>query len=157
MMRRITFVIICCLLLIGLTLLGCVSESDQMVSLTISSTIGGSVTTPGEGTFPYDAGMVVDLVAEAEAGYEFVNWTDNVGTIADVNAVSTTIIMNDDYSIEADFAEIPPIRYNLTIYSTSGGSVTVPGEATFTYDKKRWLTWWQKPRLATSSSTGPAM
>ena len=106
-----------------------------MVSLTISSTIGGSVTTPGEGTFPYDAGMVVDLVAEAEAGYEFVNWTDNVGTIADVNAVSTTIIMNDDYSIEADFAEIPPVRYNLTIYSTSGGSVTVPGEAMFNYNE----------------------
>jgi hypothetical protein len=135
MMQRITFVIIGCLLLIGLTLLGCVPEGDQMVTLSISSTIGGSVTTPGEGTFPYDAGRVVDLVAEAEAGYRFVNWTDNVGTIADVNAASTTIIMNDDYSIEADFAEIPPVRYNLTIYSTSGGSVTVPGEAMFTYDE----------------------
>jgi hypothetical protein len=106
-----------------------------MVTLTISSTIGGLVTTPGEGTFPYDAGTVVALVAEAEAGYQFVNWSDNVGTIADVNAASTTIIMNDDYSIGADFAAIPPVRYNLTVSSTSGGSVTVPGEATFTYDE----------------------
>jgi len=134
-MRRIIFVIIGCLLLIGLTLPGCVPESDQMVTLTISSTIGGSVTTPGEGTFPYDAGTVVDLVAEAEAGYQFVNWSDNVGTIADVNAASTTIIMNDNYSIGADFAAIPSVRYNLTISSTGGGSVTVPGEAMFTYDE----------------------
>jgi len=134
-MRRITSVVISCLLLIGLTLAGCVTEGDNVVTLTISSTIGGSVTTPGEGTFPYDAGKVVDLMAEAEAGYQFLNWTDNVGTIADVNAASTTIIMNDDYSIGADFAAIPPVRYNLTISSTSGGSVNVPGEATFTYDE----------------------
>jgi hypothetical protein len=137
MMRRSTFVVISCLLLIGLTLAGCVTEGDNVgtFTLTISSTVGGSVTTPGEGTFPYDASTVVDLVAEAEEGYQFVNWSDNVDTIADVNAASTTIIMNDDYSIGAEFAAIPPIQYNLTISSTSGGSVTVPGEATFTYSE----------------------
>jgi len=135
MMRRITSVVISCLLLTGLTLAGCVTEGDNVVTLTISSTIGGSVTIPGEGTFPYDAGKVVDLMAEAEAGYQFVKWTDNVGTLANVNAASTTITMNDDYSIGANFAAIPPVRYNLTTSSTSGGSVTVPGEATFTYDE----------------------
>ena len=137
MMRRITSVVISCLLLIGLTLAGCVTEGDNVVTLTltISSTIGGSVTTPGEGTFFYDAGTTVNLVAEVEEGYQFVNWTDNVDTIADVDAASTTIIMNDDYSIGADFAAISPVQYNLTISSTSGGSVTVPGEAMFTYDE----------------------
>jgi alpha-tubulin suppressor-like RCC1 family protein len=137
MMRRITSVVISCLLLIGLTLAGCVTEGDNVVTftLTISSTMGGSVTNPGEGTFSYDAGTAVDLVAEAEEGYKFVKWTDNVGTIADVNAASTTIIMNDDYSIGADFAAISPVQYNLTISSTSGGSVTVPGEAMFNYDE----------------------
>ena len=137
MMRRITYVVISCLLLIGLTLAGCVTEGDNVVTLTltISSTIGGSVTTPGEGTFFYDTGRTVDLVAEAEEGYQFVHWTDNVDTIADVDTASTTIIMNDDYSIGADFAAISPVQYNLTISSTSGGSVTVPGETTFTYDE----------------------
>jgi hypothetical protein len=72
--------------------------------LTIASTAGGSVSTPGEGTFTYDEGTVVNLVATPDAGYHFVNWTGNVGTIANVNAAATTITMHGDYSITANFA-----------------------------------------------------
>jgi len=72
--------------------------------LNISSTTGGSVTIPGEGTSTYDEGTVVNLVAEAEEGYEFVNWTGDVGTIADVNSATTTITMNNNYSITANFS-----------------------------------------------------
>jgi uncharacterized repeat protein (TIGR02543 family) len=99
--------------------------------LTISSTAGGSVTEPGEDTFTYDEGTVVDLMAEADACYEFINWTGDVSTIADVNAAATNITMDDDYSITANFALL---SYNLTTDSTDGGSVTDPGEGTFTYD-----------------------
>jgi len=99
--------------------------------LTIDSTEGGEVTTPGEGTFTYDAGTVVDLVAEANECYEFVNWTGDVSTIADVNTATTTITMNGSYNITANFA---PLSYNLMADSTAGGSVTTPGEGTFTYD-----------------------
>jgi len=102
--------------------------------LTTSSTGGGSVTDPGEGVFTYDEGTVVDLVAEAEEGYRFVEWTGDVGTIADAYAATTTITMNGDYSITANFEEIPP-QYDLTTYSAGGGSVTTPGEGTFTYDE----------------------
>jgi len=102
--------------------------------LTITSTAGGSVTTPDEGTFAYDEGTVVNLVATPDAGYRFVNWTGDVGTIANPNAASTTITMNGDYSITANFEEIPPVQYDLTISSTAGGSVTTPGEGTFTYN-----------------------
>ena len=42
---------------------------------------------------------------EADEGYRFVNWTGDVGTIANVNAASTTITMNGDYSITANFEE----------------------------------------------------
>jgi len=134
-MRRITFVVISCLLLIGLTLPGCVTEGDHLVTLTISSTVGGSVTTPGEGTLTYDAGTVVDLVAEAEAGYQFVNWAGDIDTIANPDSATTTITMHGDYEITANFEQIPPSQFDLTVSSTSGGSVTVPGEATFTYDE----------------------
>jgi hypothetical protein len=134
-MRRITFVIIGCLLLTGLTLPGCVTEGDQMVTLTISSTIGGSVTTPGEGPHTYDEGTVVDLVAEAEAGYWFVNWAGDIDTIANPDSAKTTITMHGDYEITANFEQIPPIQYDLTISSTVGGSVTTPGEGIRTYDE----------------------
>jgi para-nitrobenzyl esterase len=100
--------------------------------LTIASSAGGSVTTPEEVTSTHDRGTVVNLVAEAEEGYHFVNWTGDVGTIADVEAASTTITMNDDYSITANFVKQ---QYDLTIASTTGGSVTGPGEAgPYTYN-----------------------
>jgi alpha-tubulin suppressor-like RCC1 family protein len=136
-MRRIVVAAISCLLLVGLTLPGCTTETaegDHLVALTVSSTIGGSVTMPGQGTFSYDAGTVVDLVAEAEAGYRFVKWTGDVDTIADVNAASTTITVDEDYSIAADFAAIPPVQHTLAASSTAGGSVTSPGQGTFTYN-----------------------
>jgi outer membrane protein assembly factor BamB len=102
--------------------------------LTISSTAGGSVTAPGEGTFPYDQGTVVNLVAEPDEDYRFVKWSGDIATIADVDVASTTISMNDNYSISANFEQIPP-QFDLTISRTAGGSVTAPGEGTFTYDQ----------------------
>jgi hypothetical protein len=73
-------------------------------NLTVSSTEGGEVIEPGEATFTYDGGTLVNLVAKADEGYQFVNWTGNVSAIADVNADATTITMNGDYSITANFA-----------------------------------------------------
>jgi len=101
--------------------------------LTIFSTAGGSVTTPGEGEFPYKDGVVVDLATEPEEGYHFVDWSGDVGTIADVIDASTTITMNGNYSIAANFEKIP--EHTFTISSTAGGSVTTPGEGDFTYDE----------------------
>jgi parallel beta-helix repeat protein len=73
-------------------------------NLTISSTAGGSVTFPGEGTFIYDEARVVNLVATPTPGSRFVNWTGDVGTIANVNAAMTAITMTGNYSITANFA-----------------------------------------------------
>jgi hypothetical protein len=74
-------------------------------SLTVSSTEGGQVIIPGEGTFAYDAGTVVDLVAVAEEGYYFFNWSGDVGTIAGVFVATTTVTMDADYSIVANFVQ----------------------------------------------------
>jgi uncharacterized repeat protein (TIGR02543 family) len=81
--------------------------------LTISSTTDGKVTRPGEGTFPYYPGRVVNLVAEPQAGYRFVKWTGDVDTIAHVRTAVTTITMDGDYSITANFEEIPPVNWPL--------------------------------------------
>ncbi len=71
--------------------------------LTVSSTAWGAVAEPGEGQFTYPGGTAVDLVAEADEGYRFTNWTGDVGTIDDVDDPETTITMNGDYSIVANF------------------------------------------------------
>jgi hypothetical protein len=107
---------------------GCVEPAQY--DLTISTGEGGEVTSPGEGTFAFEVGEVVSLVAVAENGYRFANWTGNVSTIADVNAASTTIPMDDSYSVTANFVR----QYVLTIDGADGGEVTSPGEGTFTYD-----------------------
>jgi hypothetical protein len=50
---------------------------------------------------------VVSLAAAPDYGYYyFDNWTGDVGTVADVNAASTSITMNGDYSITANFFAI---------------------------------------------------
>ena len=112
------------------------APTPTQYNLTISSTGLGSVTTPGAGTFHYEEGTVVNLVATPDPGYRFVNWTDKIGTIANVNAASTTITMNGTYSITANFK-----GYDLTISSTTEGwllcgNVTTPGEGTFIYSSE---------------------
>ena len=103
--------------------------------LTVASTDGGAVSSPGEDTFPYDCGTDVPLVATAEEGYYFVNWSGDVDTIANVNGYTTTITMMGDYSITANFELIPPEQFVLTTDSTAGGSVTTPGEESAPYDE----------------------
>jgi hypothetical protein len=101
-------------------------------SLTISTTSGGSVTGPGQGTFVYEDGSIVALIAQPDEGYEFVKWTGDVDNIADINAEQTSIIMNGAYSITANFDSWHPEPVALlNVSSTGGGSVTSPGEGTF--------------------------
>lgn len=107
---------------------GCVSSPVEY-DITISSTEGGDVTAPGEGTFTYDEGRDVELVAEAEEGYRFVNWTGDVDYITNVVDATTTVTVEGDCSITANFVA----AYYLTASSTEGGSVTVPGQGTFPY------------------------
>jgi hypothetical protein len=82
--------------------IGCGPTTTQY-NLITNSTAGGNVTTPGEGTHTYDAGTVVNLTATPDANYHFVNWTGNVGTIANVNAATTNITMTGNYTITANF------------------------------------------------------
>ena len=94
--------------------------------LTVASSTGGS-TTPTEGTHPYTCGTVVDLVAEAETCYVFVNWT---GDVASSTSPTTTVTMDGDKTVTANFVLI---GYELTVASTTGGEVTTPGEGTVIY------------------------
>ena len=117
---------------------GCVGgdggNDNGSYTLTVDFTTGGTVTVdditiPGKALLTYDPGTVVTLVAAPDAGYRFAEWTGNASTIDDANAASTTVTVNNDYSVTANFVK----QYNLTISSTAGGAVTMPGEATYAY------------------------
>ena len=106
-------------------IVGCEGEPVE-VDLTIDSTAGGVVTNPGEGTFTYDEGEVVDLVAVPDCGYVFDNWTGDTSTIDDVNAAATNITMNADYDINANFKPIPADHYKF--YYVNESTAPNPGE-----------------------------
>ncbi len=110
-----------------------VDPLEDQYSLSISSTPGGEVTTPGEGRHIYDAGAVVNLVAEPGEHYQFIEWTGDVSAIADVYAASTTITMDNSYSITANF-DLEEGWCGLSISSTPGGEATNPGEGQFAYE-----------------------
>lgn len=93
--------------------------------LAISSTAGGSVTSPGEGDFTYHAGTGVSLVASPATGYTFTEWVGDVGSIDDINAASTAITMNGDYSITATFAVAGEPDISVSTTWISFGNVTV--------------------------------
>lgn len=77
--------------------------------LTIDSTDGGEVITPSERTFSYDEGAIVVLVAQADEDYKFLRWTGDEDTVADTSAASTTITMESDCVVTANF--IPEYVY----------------------------------------------
>jgi len=125
----VSIFLVAAILIVGMA--GCDYDVTRY-DLTISRTVGGSITTPGEGTFTYLANRTVNLVAEPHEHYHFAEWIGDVGTIADVEDANTTITMDDDYSIAASF-ELDEGWYSLTTFSTLGGSVTEPGEGIYVY------------------------
>ena len=73
-------------------------------TLTLAVSGNGS-TSPSVGQHPYAAGTMVPITALPANGYRFVIWTGSTGTVANVIAATTTITMNADYSITANFEE----------------------------------------------------
>ena len=93
-------------------------------TLTLSSTSGGSVNIPGEGPFQYSQTAVVDVNAIADLCYHFVGWTGSgvdAGKVADPNLAGTTVTMDGDYTLQANFAID---TFTLDYAAGSGGSLT---------------------------------
>ncbi len=84
----------------------------------------GGNATDETGMSPYPEGAIVDIKAEAEEGYEFVNWTsDPQGIIDDEDAQETFLTMpGENVAVTASFEEVP--TGDLTLTSEAGGSFT---------------------------------
>ena len=98
--------------------------SPPMYSLSVDVSPSGAglvSLSPSDGE--YEPGAQVTLTATPASDYRFVNWTGDVGTVADVNSASAVISMSDDYSITANFAlgiteirdwyDLDAVRHNL--------------------------------------------
>ena len=123
--------------------------SEDMCILDINSTPGGHVEVPGEGVFSYDPNTdpnVPILAVDDDPGdpwqldlWSFAGWS---GTAVEANMVESpgdpnTIVrtQSGSYTLVANFkVNIGSTKESLYIYSTSGGSVTTPGEGWFYYD-----------------------
>lgn len=95
--------------------------TKKVYNLTLSANPPGYGIVAGAGQ--YECGLSVAIEAEANPGYEFVNWTG--GPVDDPSLRITTITMNGDYSIVANFKHnpgFPCLRYGI---ASTGGGVTI--------------------------------
>jgi uncharacterized protein (TIGR02145 family) len=89
---------------------------------------GGAISLSQAGIAP---GTQIDIWAIPETGYTFVNWTvEGDGIIADANARATSVIVNGNATVTANFQALP--RYTLTVNRNLaiGGTVTPTGVQT---------------------------
>jgi LruC domain-containing protein/uncharacterized repeat protein (TIGR02543 family) len=100
--------------------------TTYVLTMAVNPAEGGiGITNPSVGTHTYDAGTVVPVTATATpvSGYHFVDWT---GDVANPNSASTTVIMDADKTITANFSN----QYKLTVAvdpsSIQGDVSTVP-------------------------------
>ena len=100
-------------------------------TLTYAVAGNGSLTAPATSPTTHNSGAVVTITALASAGSHFVNWTGDVTTVADVNAASTTITMNGNHSITANFVLD---TYTLTYTAGAGGMISGTSPQTVAYD-----------------------
>ncbi len=89
-------------------------------SLAISSTEGGQVSVPGEDVYNFSPGTIVNLEADAQDEYHFLNWSGSAvdaGKVADPNSATTTVIVDAHYTLVANF-----LRTRIYVDSRAGGA-----------------------------------
>ncbi|MFC1990988.1 S8 family serine peptidase, partial [Chloroflexota bacterium] len=99
----------------------------SQATLTMAVSGSGS-TTPVAGSHTYAVGATVNITATPVSGWNFVNWTGDVGTVADVNSDNTTVTVDNDYSITANFSEIVPGLVSHWSFDEGSGSTVADSE-----------------------------
>jgi hypothetical protein len=97
-----------------------ISGACTQYTLTTNSVGNGSITLdPAGGT--YCEGTVVTLTAAPDAGWQFDNWSGDLSGTAN----PTTITMDSNKSVTANFSQLPVPDYTLTVTTVGQGSVTL--------------------------------
>ncbi len=74
--------------------------------LTVLASEGGVIVFPEETVTLREYDEIVTLSAEAQEGYSFLEWSGDVENVDDITAITTTVVIEDDYVITADFTNI---------------------------------------------------
>lgn len=104
--------------------------TEQEVELTIDSSDGGDVVEPGEGTYSYSYGSTVELEAKAYKDHHFSRWSGDTGSIENPEERITTIEMDGNKEITAEFA-VDTYELNITV---DGEGSTEPSEGIHEHD-----------------------
>jgi hypothetical protein len=59
--------------------------------------------------YVYDFATTVVLVAVPDAGFQFVGWSGDLDGVSDPFVDSTTLVVYEDFVIQANFAPLPPV------------------------------------------------
>lgn len=96
---------------------------------------GGSIEFPDGPPSAFNTGTRVRILAKPDPCHHFTGWTGtavDAGKVADPDVEDTTVLVDSDYTLIANFA--PHAPSDLTTSSSAGGSIMLPGEGVFTYD-----------------------
>ena len=105
------------------------SFSLNSYDLTVLAGSGGSVI--GSGSFPH--GSLVNVSATPNAGYSFIQW---VGAgISDSTAPNSTLIMNSDQTISAQFAQSEQSLFSLVLQANPQSSGILMGGGNYPQDQ----------------------
>ena len=102
---------------------------QQVQYFLIINTNGQGTTSPAWGTYYYDQGTQVTIMASPASGWNFSYW----GGDASGTSTSTIITMNSNKNITAYFSQAAPTQYTLNV-SINGQGATNPGLGSHNYD-----------------------
>jgi hypothetical protein len=97
-------------------------NQENILTMAVS---GNGTTTPSRGVHFYAPGITLHITATPASGWQFVNWT---GSVADSGSANTTLFVDSDKTITANFTRI----YLLTM-AVSGNGTTTPLAGIHTY------------------------
>jgi len=94
-------------------------EIKYTLTLEVNDAAGG-VTTPEVGEHIYSAGALVDITATPSSGWQFDNWT---GEVSDPASATTSVTMDEDKTITANFSRIMH-TLSLAVNQSAGGTTS---------------------------------
>jgi hypothetical protein len=105
-------------------------SAAQSFTLTVNTQLtmaanpaGDGTVSPGNGTFA--VGQVVNISATPAAGFAFISWTSSPDSVANLLSPSTTITMNSNETVTANFqAFAPAVASNTAVTSSPNPSFT---------------------------------